>query len=358
MQPIVNVTRHLKNESHEQLYRAIQRDTQTFLRAQKNKPVRLAWKAGIYLMISTLAYASIFWVHSLAGLMISYTVFGGVLILFGFNFGHDLSHNAIFKNKQWNNTLFELLFGLLGANGYLWKKRHLHSHHHYPNVDHHDADLELGGVIHLSPHQDPRAIHRFQHWYGPLLYASYTLYWVFYKDLVYFFRKKQANLYFVRHPPIEWIKLVVGKGLYIIYLLVIPYYFTTFSWLEILGAFGLMHGLTSWFLLFTFLITHHVENTLYPEVKLRVNASWMMHQIRSANDFHPFSRWANFIFGGFNCHVAHHLLPNVCHIYYPAVSRIIYRHLNEHGLIPNQTGYFEGIVSHLRLLKRSGQPAL
>lgn len=355
MQPVVNITHHAKNEAHERLYREMQQAVKAHLKSQKHIGFKLISKAVFYLLLSGLSYAAIFLVNSLAGLLLAYTGFGFMVLLLGFNFAHDLSHNAIFKSKKLNNTWFELLYGLLGANGYLWKKRHLHSHHHYPNVDDHDADLELGGVIHLSPHQLPKPIHRFQHWYGPLLYASYTLYWIFYKDLVYFFRKKQANLYFEKHSTKEWVKLIGFKVFYISYLVLVPLTFTNFSWIEILGAFVLMHVLMSWFLLFTFLITHHVEQTLYPEVKFRINASWMMHQIGSSNDFHPFSKLANFIFGGFNCHVAHHLFPNMCHIHYPSVSRIIYAHLIANDIVPNQTGYFEGIWSHIRLLKRSGQ---
>ena len=356
MQPIVSLTRHSKNESHEELHRGIQREVQAFLRKQKNKaPGQLIFKAVFYLTISALAYASILWAGSVATLTIAYVVFGVMLVLLGFNFGHDLSHNAIFMSKKLNNVCFETLFALLGANGYLWKKRHLHSHHHYPNLDDHDADLELGGVIHLSPHQLPKPIHRFQHWYAPLLYASYTLYWIFYKDLVYFFRKKQANLYFEQHAFTEWLKLGLIKIGYVAYLLVLPWYFTPFGWLEIAGAFLLMHVLSSWFLLFTFLITHHVEHTLYPKASLRVDTSWIMHQVQSSNDFYPFGKVASFIFGGFNCHIAHHLLPNISHVHYPAVSKIVYHHLIAYGITPNQTGYFEGIWSHLRLLKRSGQ---
>jgi len=354
MQPIVNITRHTKNETHEQWYREIQQAVQTRVKAQKNVKLKLVTKAAFYGLLSGALYSTIFWANTLSGLVLAYVGFGFAILLLGFNFAHDLSHNAIFKSKTLNNAWFEVLYGLLGANGYLWKKRHLHSHHHYPNVDDHDADLELGGVIHLSPHQPPKPIHRFQHWYGPLLYASYTLYWIFYKDLVYFFRKKQANLYFEKHAIKEWAKLVAFKAFYISYLVIIPYVFTDFGWLAILGAFGLMHVLMSWFLLFTFLITHHVEQTVYPEVKLRINTSWMMHQIGSSNDFHPFSKVANFIFGGFNCHIAHHLFPNLCHIHYPAASRIIYAHLIARDVVPNQTGYFEGIRSHIRLLKRSG----
>jgi linoleoyl-CoA desaturase len=125
-------------------------------------------------------------------------------------------------------------------------------------------------------------------------------------------------------------------------------------WYIVLAAFFIMHMAQSVFLLFTFFITHHVENTRYPvtDEKGYINCSWLMNQVKSSNDFYPFSRVANFIFGGFNNHVAHHLFPHIRSIYYPALNRILYNILNEHGIVPNQTTYLGGVRSHLRLLEK------
>ncbi len=134
-------------------------------------------------------------------------------------------------------------------------------------------------------------------------------------------------------------------------MLVFPLLFSSFSSAEIIVAFLLMHLLKSAFLLFTFLISHHVESIVYQR-DIPVSTSWCMQQIRTANDFHPFSPVANHIFGGFNCHLAHHLFPAIPHTYYPAISQIIYRHLQEHGVEVHQTSYIGGILSHVKLLKR------
>jgi linoleoyl-CoA desaturase len=104
-------------------------------------------------------------------------------------------------------------------------------------------------------------------------------------------------------------------------------------------------------------MTHHVENTVYPTTDEHdtIQTSWMMNQVRSSNDMHPFSKIANFIFGGFNNHIAHHLFPNIHHIYYPRLNVLLYKILTDNGIQPNQTTYWGGIVSHLRLLKRMSQ---
>lgn len=71
---------------------------------------------------------------------------------------------------------------------------------------------------------------------------------------------------------------------------------------------------------------------------------------------HPFSETANFILGGFNNHIAHHLFPHYHHIYYPKLNRILYRILLSNNIKPNQTSYWGGLISHLRLLKRMSRP--
>ena len=77
-------------------------------------------------------------------------------------------------------------------------------------------------------------------------------------------------------------------------------------------------------------MTHHVEATEYPTTDENgyINTSWLMNQIKSSNDMHPFSETANFILGGFNNHIAHHLFPHYHHIYYPKLNRNTLRNFN------------------------------
>eukprot|EP01136_Pigoraptor_vietnamica_P012239 Opistho-1_new@51955 len=103
-------------------------------------------------------------------------------------------------------------------------------------------------------------------------------------------------------------------------------------------------------------MTHHVEKTEYPTTDENgyINTSWLMNQIKSSNDIHPFSETANFILGGFNNHIAHHLFPHYHHIHYPELNRILYHALSKNNILPNQTTYWGGIISHLKLLKKMG----
>lgn len=357
MELVIDKPKFAKNSLEEDIFKSIRSEVNQYLHLNKKSNNSLVFKGGVFGSLFILSYIGILLSQTYSFLIFSYLSLGLILVLLGLNFAHDFSHNTIFKSKKINNTFFEGLFMLMGINGYLWKKRHTHSHHNYPNTEGYDVDIELGSIVHLAKSISPKKYHKWQHVYAPFLYGIYTLYWVFYKDFKLFFQKQHANLMFKKHSVKEHLKFWIFKGFYVFYLVIIPMFYTPFSVFQILLAFLIFHLLVAWFLLFTFLITHHVEKTEYfnGDKGILNSSSWMLHQVKSSNDFHPFKQWANFIFGGFNCHVAHHLFPNASHIYYPEISKIIYKKLYQNNIIPNTTTFLGGIKSHIRLLKKLGK---
>ena len=359
MQPEIAYLRHSRNSDHEHLFRQLSKLAKSVQFNGRTARLKMYFKALVWTSLLGLSFTILFAAPHGGWLITGYLLSAVSMLALGFNFAHDAAHGSLFKSEKANRIIFELLFLIQGANGYLWRMRHLHSHHHYPNVAHCDADLEVGGLIHLDATKPPKAYHRFQAYYAPFLYLLYTLVWFIFKDFKLFAQKDHGNLKFARYPLIEWIKLIIFKVAYLALFIALPLYVTELSWVTILLCFLGMHALQSVLLLYTFLITHHVEETWYPSVQEeQVEGSWLEHQVRSANDFFPFSRVANFVFGGFNCHVAHHLFPNLAHIHYPQVSEVLHRELAASGLPCNQTGYFQGIRSHLRLLHRFGNPGV
>lgn len=357
MQIAINKPRFAKNASEEAIFRTIYSEVNAFIAQQKNSSKKgLMLKAFVFSALFAGSYAMVLIAQAFWMLLTAYVLLGVALVLLGLNFAHDFAHNTIFKSKRANNAFFEGLFMLMGINGYLWKTRHTLSHHNYPNTEGYDVDVELGSVVRLSAAKTPKKHHKWQYLYAPVLYSIYTLYWVLYKDFVLFFQKRHANLTFARHGAKETTKLWLFKIIYLGYVIVLPLLVSPLSAGQVLLAFLVFHAVAAWLLLFTFLITHHVEATQYFSEHNNVlsSTSWLMHQVKSSNDFHPFSPAANYIFGGFNCHVAHHLFPNVCHVHYPAISQIIYKNLLQNGIVPNKTTFAGGIASHIRVLKNMG----
>lgn len=306
-------------------------------------------KFVFYFSLLSLAYATLFVTHNFAVFVIAYLLFGLFLVLLGFNFSHDFCHNTIFKNKSANNLSFIAIYTLLGAHAEAWKFRHIHSHHYAPNVKDYDSDLQITELIRVEPTGKHRWFHRFQHLYAPLAYTTYSLYWVFIKDFVIYCKESNPLKRKVKYHISFWFQ----KTFYVMYLFVVPGLFSNFSWYWVLFSFLVMHLTQSLFLLFTFFISHHVEQTEYFTTDDRgyIKCSWLLNQIKSSNDVHPFSNTANFIFGGFNNHVAHHLFPHIHHVHYPQLNKILYSILYNHNIHPNATTFTGGIISHLRHLK-------
>ena len=118
-----------------------------------------------------------------------------------------------------------------------------------------------------------------------------------------------------------------------------------------------MHMLMSALLLFTFLISHYVENVQFSSVsdEGRVEWSWARHQVNVSVDFHADETWAAWLFGGFNTHVAHHLFPNLSHVHYRHITRLIRSKLKAHGIPYRSVTFIGGVVSHVKLLKQLGR---
>jgi len=349
--------KHIHTEKDSALLKQVYQSVAQELTVNKQATARLLIvKFIFYFSLMAAAYTIIYTSTHTASFFIVFIAYGLLSVLLGFNFAHDFSHNTIFSSKSLNNIGFTAIYTLLGAHAAAWKFRHVHSHHYAPNVKDYDSDLQITSLIRVEPTGKYLWIHRFQHLYAPLAYTTYSFYWVFIKDFVIYFtdpsNPKKGKLQF--HFSF-WIQKIMYLG----YLLILPMLFTQHSWPVVLGAFLTMHLVQSLFLLFTFFITHHVEQTAYfnTDKEGYIETSWFLNQVKSSNDFYPVSRTANFIFGGFNNHVAHHLFPHIHHVHYPQLNRILYRILNDHDIKPNETTFTGGIRSHLRHLKNMGTPS-
>jgi linoleoyl-CoA desaturase len=346
--------KHLHIPKDSELLRSIYKlvDEQLIIQNSAFK-MKLFLKFLFYIGASCLFYSLIFLASSHLILILSYIGYGFSTLLFAFNFAHDLSHNTVFQSKKQNNFFFILIYSLLGAHGEAWKYRHVHSHHYAPNVKDYDSDLRITKLIRVIPLSEKKWYHRFQHWYAPFAYTTYSLFWIFIKDFVILFSKDE----YTKKKGLKYhLSFWIQKSFYVSYLVIIPMIFLPFSWVWVFTAFIAMHLSQSLFLLFTFFMTHHVETSQYPTTDENgtIQTSWIMNQIRSSNDMHPFSEVANFIFGGFNNHIAHHLFPHIHHLHYPKLNKILYHHLEKNSIFPNKTTYFGGIASHLRHLKKMG----
>jgi len=311
-------------------------------------------KGFFYIVLTFCSYLGLIYIQHPVLYILNYILFGMLTVMMCFNFAHDFSHNAIFRKPFWDNFFFEVIYTMVGAHPEAWKSRHLNAHHFAPNVENFDTDLAITNLIRLIPGSEWKWYHKFQFIYGPLAYMTYSLYWVFIKDFnVVLYRKHLHSKNELRYV----LKFLFLKSVYIGYLLLIPLFFSHQNFWYLIIGFILMHLVQSLYTLFTFFITHHINGSNYPKADANgiINTSWVMNQIKSSNNFYPYSHIANAIFGGVNSHIAHHLFPHINHYYYPKINSIIFKRLMENGIEPSVTTYFEGVYSHIVLLKRMGE---
>jgi len=313
--------------------------------------LKILSKFIFYFSFSAISYYLLFIVDSPVYFVLCFIIYGFVSLLFAFNFSHDFSHNTIFESKKLNNLCFIFIYTIVGAHAEAWKQRHINSHHYAPNVEDYDSDLKITKLIRVIPNSKHFWYHKYQHIYAPFAYTTYSLFWVFIKDFIILFSKDE---YTEKKGFKYHFSFWTQKIFYLTFILLLPLLFSVQAWYIVLIGFVVMHFTQSLFLLFTFFMTHHVEETEYPTTDENgyIKTSWLMNQIKSSNDMHPFSETANFILGGFNNHIAHHLFPHYHHIHYPKLNRILYDILLNNNIKPNRTTYWGGLVSHLKLLKR------
>ncbi len=288
-------------------------------------------------------------------IILNYALLGMSGILLAFNSAHDSAHGTFSKKKWVNEIIFRFTFNLQGVNSYLWKMRHIASHHLFPNVDGCDADIDENVFLRLSPTHKKRTLHRYQHIYATVLYMFYTLHWVFIKDIGYLFTKNLSNLRDIKHPLIEVVRFFLWKGIYFTVFIVLPLY-VGYEMKTVLLAFVVMHFCTSILFVWTLIISHLTMETAFPvqDKEGFLPFNFYRHQLATSMDYRPRSFIMNWLLGGFNAHAAHHLFPKWPHTMNRHITFIIQRTAVEHNMPYNSKTFVGALRSHYAYLKVMG----
>jgi len=271
---------------------------------------------------------------------------------------HDAIHGS-YSKKRLVNKYMGYTMNLIGANDTVWKIQHNVLHHTYTNIEEADEDINAPFFLRFSPHAKRNWLHRFQHLYIWFFYGFTTLLWVTSKDFVHL--TKYRKLGFIKTNKMylkELFKLTGWKLFYYSYALIIPIIMVSLSpWLIIL-AFVTMHFLTGLAVSLVFQSAHVMPDTDFPlpdENGLIAN-DWTIHQLVTTSNFSPRSRIFSWFIGGLNFQVEHHLLPNICHVHYKKISKIVAETAREYG-IPylSKKTFIDAIVDHYKMMRMLGK---
>lgn len=307
---------------------------------------------SIYLM----PYAALYVFQPGAWLSLGLFLFMGFgMSVVGMGVMHDAAHGA-YHVKNWVNKVFSSSIYIISGNATTWRLQHNVLHHTYTNIDGLDDDLETRGLIRLHPGQEWKKVHKAQVWYAPFLYSLLTLNWVISKDFNQLLRYQKNGIANFSKSELkkEWYILVATKVLYFAMFIVLPILFLDVAWYIVIIGFIIMHFVAGFLLSFVFQLAHvvdHVETFEVPTNR-EMEDAWMEHQLRTTSDFAQKNKLIGWFVGGLNFQVEHHLFPNICHIHYPDISKIVERTAKEFNLPYNRHNtMIEAVKSHLRSLK-------
>ena len=276
----------------------------------------------------------------------------------GMNVMHDANHEA-YSSKKWINKLLGSSIYILAGNVYNWQVQHNVLHHTYTNIHGLDEDLEAGRILRFSKHAKWHRFHKFQQYYGVLLYGLLTFNWAITTDFQQTKRYLSRKLSFGKSPkPVtQWSILIITKLLYFGVWIVIPILFFNIVWWKILIGFFIMHYVAGSILSIVFQLAHIIEEaeTLLPNPSGTMKNTWAIHQLFTTVNFSPKNKIVNWFTGGLNHQVEHHIFPNISHIHYGKISEIVKKTAREFDLPYNEYKTTrKAIIAHFKHLKEMG----
>jgi linoleoyl-CoA desaturase len=283
---------------------------------------------------------------------------GMTMSFIGFNVCHDALHGAYSSNKKVNKVL-GFIFNIIGANTYVWNLTHNIVHHSYTNIVDHDEDIEIApGLIRVNPDDKSNKLQRYQHFYAFFLYGLTTLSWFFRKDYLKFFQKNIGDSHVNKHPKVEYFNLFFYKAIYYFLFIVLPLLVMDLTGWQFLIGFIAMNFAEGLVLGLVFQLAHVVEDTEIRHAENNtIEDAWAVHQLKTTANFAPTNKLANFLCGGLNLQVEHHLFPKICHVHYPQLSLIVQETAHEFNLPYKVNRSFSSALhSHYLFLKRMGRP--
>jgi len=286
---------------------------------------------------------------------VAYILLGLMLVIIFLNLIHEASHNNLFRGRK-HNRRFMMLFDMIGANSYMWNKRHVILHHNYTNVEGWDSDIEKSKFLKVHPLDSKKSVPHYHH----LLIFLYPLFitnWFLLRDFKDFFNPNMIVRKLGTPPRIEYLKLFFFKFLFLGYLVIIPALLTPFHWWQAALALFMMLLSAGLFALMVLLPPHVNTSNQFPIVSgdMKLQQSWFMHQLNTTNDVTTSNWFTRYVMANCNFHLAHHLFPNISHVYAKEVTDTIRKYAQREGLNYRAYPLFNTFRNHYRLIRSNGR---
>lgn len=321
----------------------------------------IAKKATFILFAWLISYLLILCVpSSLAYFM--WFLHGIVTALVGYNVMHDGAHES-FSHSRKTNHVMALTFNLIGSNRFYWLQKHNRNHHAFTNVDELDEDIDAFGIFRMSPHQNRRWFHQYQHWYAWFIYPWTSLIWFFGLDFKAYSIQKIATREFSQRLSLkDHVEFWVSKMVYLTTYIVIPS--AVFGAEHVILGFLIMHWTLGFLFAVVFQLAHVVDLADFPrpDENGTMQDEWAVHQLRTTVDFATDNKFLTWALGGLNFQAEHHLFPRISHVHYASMHPILQDRIEQLGYklksYPTLAAALRGHYNHLRNLSQSNEIVL
>ncbi|GAB4248934.1 MAG: acyl-CoA desaturase [Ekhidna sp.] len=354
-----------KNNLHEEFNKKLNQRVNAYLKS--NKVGRYANAEMIIKSIFMFSLYLVPYFMFLFGVIESVWLFYLMVILMGFGKAgiglsvmHDANHGA-YSKKKWVNDVIGYSLNLVGGNATNWKIQHNVKHHTYTNVAGMDEDISpKGGILRFNPYTEVKKHHKWQHIYAWFLYGLMTMSWIIVKDIIQLAEYTKDGLLQkqTKSTVRAWIWLILTKIFYYSYILAIPLLFTSLAWYHIVIGFFLMHYVAGFSLAIIFQPAHVMEENSFEDggASEVVEENWAVHQLKSTCNFAHKAKVFSWFVGGLNYQIEHHLFPNVCHVHYRKLSKIVRETAEEYGIpYKSYPTFMSALVSHGKMLYALGR---
>lgn len=287
-----------------------------------------------------------------------YFVMGTGTAGIGMSVMHDGNH-AGYSSNQKVNRLMGLSMNLLGADAYNWKIKHNKLHHVFTNIYGKDEDINSRAILRFAFAAPLKPYHKYQHIYAWFFYALMSLTMIF-GDFAKRnnYRKRGVTNISPKAYRRSMAWLVVSKVIYSAAIFGLPLILTSMLWWQVLVGFLIMHLTAGTILSIVFQMAHVVEgpHQARPDDKGTIPDSLIVHQLKSTANFSRDNAIISWYVGGLNFQVEHHLFPRMCHVHYPAISKIVETTTREFNLpYYVHDNFGRAFLSHYRTLKKLGR---
>ncbi|MFY0685908.1 MAG: acyl-CoA desaturase [Cyclobacteriaceae bacterium] len=276
----------------------------------------------------------------------------------GLSIMHDACHGSYSSNARVNKFIGFIL-NFIGGYPMNWRIQHNVLHHTYTNVEGYDEDIDKKGLLRLSPNQPHNSANKYQAFYAPFLYGLMTFYWLVAKDFDQLKRYSQMDLVKPQGTTTTkaLIEIIFNKTWYLGLTVVLPFMVLDVAWWVILGGFFTMQFICGLILAFIFQPAHVIPETQFfiPDENNSVENNWAIHQLLTTANFANGSTVFSWLVGGLNYQIEHHLFPNICHVHYRDLSKIVKQTAQEFN-IPyyHHKTFFSALRQHFALLNDLG----